>query len=157
MELRKGYTFVQVTLNRADGLHILTKATLQQLLDDQALSLFADGLIPQAFAGTDISTIAQWTVAEALHHDGLPQINALVTILLALDAEVNAIVNDENRLLPVAAPIPFEEIDEPVFVSIPLTLGNSIGPSIYDKLAPQEQLYLKESAEVIYQTYRTAT
>jgi len=70
---------------------------------------------------------------------------------------VRAIVNDENRLLPVAAPIPFEEIDEPVFVSIPLTLGNSIGPSIYDKLAPQEQLYLKESAEVIYQTYRTAT
>lgn len=70
---------------------------------------------------------------------------------------VRAIVNDENRLLPVAAPIPFEEIDESVFVSIPLTLGNSIGPSIYDKLAPQEQLHLKESAEAIYQTYRTAT
>lgn len=92
---------MQITLNRADGLHILTKATLQQLLDDEALRLFADGLILQAFVETDISTIAQWTVAEALHHDGLPQINALVTILLALDAEVNAIVNDENRIWPL--------------------------------------------------------
>lgn len=101
VDLRKGYTFVQITLNRADGLHILTKATLQQLLDDEALRLFADGLIPQAFVETDISTIAQWTVAEALYHDGLPQINALVTILLALDTEVNAVVNDENRVWPL--------------------------------------------------------
>ena len=70
---------------------------------------------------------------------------------------VRAIVNDENRLLPVAAPIPFEEIDEPVFVSIPLSLGNSIGSSTYDELTSQEQLCIKESAEAIYQTYRIAT
>ena len=70
---------------------------------------------------------------------------------------VRAIVNDENRLLPVAAPTEFEELDEPIFISIPLTLGNSIGPSIYDELTHQEQLYLKESAEAIYQTYRNTT
>lgn len=92
---------MQITLNRANGLHILTKATLQQLLDDEALHLFADGLIPQALAEMDISTIGQWTVAEALHHDGLPQINAFVTVLLVLDAEVNTVVNDENRVWPL--------------------------------------------------------
>ena len=70
---------------------------------------------------------------------------------------VRAIVNDENRLLPVATPTEFEELDEPIFISIPLTLGNSIGPSIYDELTHQEQLYLKESAEAIYQTYRNTT
>lgn len=92
---------MQITLNRADGLHILTKATLQQLADDEALCLFADGLIPQALGEIDIAIIAQRTIAAALHDDDTPQIKALVTVLLALDAEVNAVVNDENRVWPL--------------------------------------------------------
>lgn len=92
---------MQITLNRADGLHILSKATLQQLLNDEALRLFADGLIPQALSAADNATIAQWTITEALHQDDFSQIKALITVLLALDAEVNAVVDDENRVWPL--------------------------------------------------------
>ena len=44
----------------------------------------------------------------------------------------------------------------PVFVSVPLKLGKSIRPSIYDTLAPTEKTGIKEAAEAIYQTFKTA-
>ena len=69
---------------------------------------------------------------------------------------VRAIVKDTCEVLPVAAPMMFEGIPEPVFVSVPLELGNSIGSSIYNGLTTQERAELKTSAEVIYQTYKTA-
>jgi malate dehydrogenase len=69
---------------------------------------------------------------------------------------VRAIVADEKRIMPIASPTLFKELDEPVFVSIPRKLGNSIGPSIFNKLTPDEQVRLKESAEAIYQTYQNA-
>ena len=92
---------MQIILKRADGLHISTKATLQQLVDDESLRLFADGLIPQALAKMDKTTVSKWTVEEALHQEDLPLINGLVAVLLVLDAEVNAVVNDENRVWPL--------------------------------------------------------
>jgi malate dehydrogenase len=69
---------------------------------------------------------------------------------------VRAIVRDTKDILPVAAPIKFEELSEPVFVSVPLQLGNSIGSSIYSTLSDEEKKKINEAAEAIYQTYETA-
>ena len=70
---------------------------------------------------------------------------------------VRAIIKDTNELLPVAAPTKFEGIPEPVFVSVPLELGNSIGDSIYDALSAKERIGITEAAKAIYQTFKTAT
>lgn len=69
---------------------------------------------------------------------------------------IRAIVMNTNEILPVAAPKKFEEFDEPVFVSVPLEIGKSIGLSMYDKLSLQERNELKDAAKEIYQTYQTA-
>ena len=70
---------------------------------------------------------------------------------------VRAIVKNTNELLPVAAPTKFEGIPEPVFVSVPLKLGNSIGSSIYSILSVKEKIGITDAAEAIYQTFKTAT
>lgn len=69
---------------------------------------------------------------------------------------IRAIVMDTNEILPVAAPKKFEELPEPVFVSVPQELGKSIGHSIYDKLSLCEKKNLKDAAKEIYKTYQTA-
>ena len=69
---------------------------------------------------------------------------------------VRAIVRNTKELLPVATPIKFDDLPESVFVSVPLTLGNSIGYSIYDILSSQEKQEVADAAEAIYQTYETA-
>jgi malate dehydrogenase len=69
---------------------------------------------------------------------------------------VRAVVRDTKEVLPVATPTRFKELPEPVFVSIPLQLGNSIGSSIYSSLSAEEKKRIMEAAEVIYQTYETA-
>jgi malate dehydrogenase len=69
---------------------------------------------------------------------------------------VRAVVRDTKEVLPVAAPTRFEELPEPVFVSVPLQLGNSIGSSIYSSLSAEEKKKIVEAAEAIYQTYETA-
>jgi malate dehydrogenase len=68
---------------------------------------------------------------------------------------IQAIAKNTNELLPIAAPTKFDELPEPVFVSIPRKLGKSIGNSIYDTLAYTEKTGIKEAAEAIYQTYKT--
>ncbi len=70
---------------------------------------------------------------------------------------VRAIIKDTRELLPVAAPTKFDGIPEPVFVSVPLRLGNSIGDSIYDALSAKERIEITEAAKAIYQTFKTAT
>jgi hypothetical protein len=50
----------------------------------------------------------------------------------------------------------FDGIPEPVFVSVPLKLGNSVGCSTYSTLSSQEKQELADAAEAIYQTYKTA-
>lgn len=69
---------------------------------------------------------------------------------------VRAIVRNTNEVLPVASPIRFEGIEEPVFVSAPTRLGSSIGPVLINRLSADEKLRLKSAAEFIYQTYLTA-
>jgi malate dehydrogenase len=69
---------------------------------------------------------------------------------------VRAIVRDANDVLPVAAPMTFEGLPEPVFVSVPLVLGNSIGDSVYGALSAEEKIGIADAAAAIYQTYKTA-
>ena len=67
---------------------------------------------------------------------------------------VSAIVRNTNEVLPVATPMNFG-LPEPVFVSVPLKLGDSIGNSTYDGLSSSEKSELADAAEAIYQTYKT--
>jgi malate dehydrogenase len=67
-----------------------------------------------------------------------------------------AITKNTNEVLSIAAPAKFEEIPEPVFVGIPTHLGQFVGTSLYDDLAPQEKVGIKAAAKAIYQTYETA-
>jgi hypothetical protein len=83
-------------LTRFDGLYISTHATWPQLATDESLRHFANGLIPTALHEEDTS----WTLAEILHHTG-PQTYPLLTALLVLDAEVNAIVDDKQPVFPL--------------------------------------------------------
>ena len=69
---------------------------------------------------------------------------------------VRSIVKDAHELLPVAVPTKFGGIPEPVFVSVPLELGNSIGSSIYNTLSENEKIGINKSAQAIYQTFKTA-
>ena len=68
---------------------------------------------------------------------------------------IRAIVRNTNEVLPVASPMAFNDVTEPVFVSVPLRLGKSIGTSAYDTLSSQEKNELADAAEAIYQTYKT--
>jgi len=67
---------------------------------------------------------------------------------------VRAIVRNTQEVLPVAAPMSFSGLPEPVFVSVPLRLGDSIGCSTYTTLSSQEKKELINAAEAIYQTYK---
>jgi malate dehydrogenase len=68
---------------------------------------------------------------------------------------VKAIVNNSNEILPIAAPIKFDKLFEPVFVSVPRKLGNIIGSSTYNTLSPKEKREIADAGEAIYQTYKT--
>ena len=68
---------------------------------------------------------------------------------------VRAIVKNNNELLPVATPMKFSGLSEPVFVSVPRRLGNSIGSSTYNILSTKEKTEIADAAEAIYQTYKT--
>lgn len=90
---------MQITLNRPDGLHILARATVSQLTQAQALLMFANGLIATALKECNLN--AGWTLAGALHHVGTPAAHPLLTALLALDAEVSAVIEDATRVWPL--------------------------------------------------------
>lgn len=92
---------MSITLVRPDGLHITTKATLNQLAHDENLQIFADGLIPSLLAHFDLTGESSLTLADALHRTGSPAIDALLTGLLVLDAEINAVIDDETRVFPL--------------------------------------------------------
>ncbi|MCW4033729.1 MAG: malate dehydrogenase, partial [Candidatus Bathyarchaeota archaeon] len=69
---------------------------------------------------------------------------------------VRAIVTDSNELLPVAVPTVFEGIPEPVFVSVPLNLGSSVGCSIFDSLYGEEKKGIRNAANAIFETFKAA-
>jgi len=66
-----------------------------------------------------------------------------------------AVVRNTNEVLPVATPMKFDGLSEPVFVSVPLQLGNSFGCSNFSSLSFQEKKEIMNAAEAIYQTYKT--
>ena len=66
---------------------------------------------------------------------------------------IRAIVLNTNEFFPFAAPMSFDELSEPVFVSVPRCLGDSIGKSIYDKLSAHEKNQLTVAAKKIFETY----
>ncbi len=70
---------------------------------------------------------------------------------------IRAIVKDTRELLPIAAPTKIEGIPQPVFVSIPLRLGKSIGKSIFQTLSVQEKNAINKAAASIFQTYKNTT
>ena len=53
----------------------------------------------------------------------------------------------------MATPMKFDGLPEPVFVSVPLRLGTSIGDSIYTVLSSKEKNGLAVAGAAIYQTY----
>jgi len=87
------------TLMRADGLHILAKATLAQLAEEAALAEFADGLVATAL-NLFIASGSEWTLAQALH-DTSSQSHPLLVALLVLDAEVSTVVDDQRPVFPL--------------------------------------------------------
>lgn len=68
---------------------------------------------------------------------------------------VRAMVLDTNEILPIASETIIEGISYPVFVSIPIKLGKSIGQSIYDDLSAQEKSELKKAANSIHETFES--
>ncbi len=90
-----------ITLTRPTGLHILTSATLAQLAADEALLKFAGGLLPIALSQTELP--GDITLATLLHQTSTPQIYPVWVALLALDAELSAIVDDKQRVFPLSA------------------------------------------------------
>jgi hypothetical protein len=95
---------MSIIVNQPDGLYLSTQTTLSQLLEDEALSLFAAGLLHTAVMTTlnvERSTF-NFSLAEALHHTPGPETYPLLTALLALDAEVQALTDEKRRVLPLA-------------------------------------------------------
>ena len=69
---------------------------------------------------------------------------------------VRAIVINSNELLPVATLLKFVGISDPVFVSVPVQLGESVGKSIFETLSSEEKNEIRVAAEAIYSTFLTA-
>ena len=93
---------MSVTITRPDGLHIYTSAALNELIADQELQQFADGVVVNAITEGVTANYHVQTMGELLHHQS-PAGHGLLTALLILDAEINAVVNDETRVFPLAA------------------------------------------------------
>ena len=91
---------MQVSLTRPDGLHLQTKATLQQLADDDLVSVFGGGIIAKALAQLTPTDFAGYTLADTLHHPG-PETYGLITTLLILDAHVSSVVEGKTRTFPL--------------------------------------------------------
>lgn len=93
---------MQIAAIQPNGLHLPASASLQQLGEDETLGQFAQGLIIQALPYVKLVAGETITLAEALH-DPDPRFYFLLTVLLALDAEVTTLVDDETRVFPLPA------------------------------------------------------
>ena len=67
---------------------------------------------------------------------------------------VQAIVQDTREILAVATPRRFDSIPLPVHVSVPLTLGSKVGPTLFETLPYEESQEIENAAKVIYNTYQ---
>jgi hypothetical protein len=93
------------TFTQPDGLYIRVQTPLSQLLEDEPLRIFAEGLLHAALVTTcDLQpATCNLSLAEALHYTGGPETYPLLTALLALDAEVHALIGEDRRVLPLPA------------------------------------------------------
>lgn len=66
---------------------------------------------------------------------------------------VKSIVDDKKNVFPIDVPIRFDNLPEPVYVSVPTRLGRSLGENIYSKLSFEEKTKIFEAAKTIYRTY----
>ena len=66
---------------------------------------------------------------------------------------IRAVIKNTDEILPIATPMKFKSLPEPVWVSVPIKLGLSLGPSLYEYLTEEEKKRIEEAAKAIYQTY----
>ncbi|MFN8455619.1 MAG: hypothetical protein U0401_13295 [Anaerolineae bacterium] len=129
-----------VTLSQPDGLYLPTSATLAQLLEDEPLRDFADGLLQAALLQTCNLQPAPCNLllAQALHHHG-PEFYPLLTALLALDAGVHATRGDETRVMPLPGFLSYRtslSLDKVPLQAVrlpPLNLGGHYRFAVLDK------------------------
>ncbi len=69
---------------------------------------------------------------------------------------IRGITLNTGRILSYAIPRTFEEIPEPVFVTIPAAMSKSFKPDLWDILAEEEKGLIKNAAKAIYETYTKA-
>jgi len=69
---------------------------------------------------------------------------------------VRAIAKDTREILPIATPMEWEGIPEPVYVSVPLWLGSVVGPNLFEELTEEEKKKIRNATKVIYNNYRNA-
>jgi CO/xanthine dehydrogenase FAD-binding subunit len=90
----------KIILDHADGLHLLCRVAVSQLAADDRLKNFADGLLARAISFLIARHSDDQTLAAALHHSD-PAVIPLLVSMLALDAELTAVVNQKKRVLPL--------------------------------------------------------
>lgn len=98
-----------ITLARPDGLYLTTQAPLAEVLKDEIIGEFADGLLGRAVAGLALGELSHLSLAETLHLTGSAPVDALLTALLVLDAEVKAVVQEETRVFPLPGFLSYRE------------------------------------------------
>jgi malate dehydrogenase len=69
---------------------------------------------------------------------------------------IRAIVKNTDEILAVDLPVRFSSIPEPSYVSLPVRMGWTLGPTFYDFLTEEEKKKIENSANTIYQVYRNA-
>jgi len=69
---------------------------------------------------------------------------------------IKGIILNTDRVLSYSLPRKYDDIPEPVYVTVPGKIGRSLGPDIWDKLTDDERRGIIEAAKAIYQTYSRA-
>jgi malate dehydrogenase len=69
---------------------------------------------------------------------------------------IRAIVKNTDEVLSVDLPMNFPGLPEPGYVSLPVRMGWTLGPTFYNFLSEDEKKMVEASAKTIYHTYRQA-
>lgn len=69
---------------------------------------------------------------------------------------VRGIMLNTGRIMSYARLRKFDNIPEPVYVTVPAKIAKSLGPDIWDLLTEQERAAIREAAGAIYKTCREA-
>jgi hypothetical protein len=136
----------QVVQIQADGLHLLAEATLPQLAADETLANFAAGLLPKALSEASSGPLPALPLAEALHLLEPAPIQSLLTVLLALDAEVRLTVGDKVRVLPLPGFLSYRDhlpLSNFPLGTVRLPPLNAGGHYFFSKLEPDRVIVLR--------------